>query len=487
MNKETMNSELKMPVRGKPYAHQQKAFDMACNLFGLTDGKLKSHGCAFLMEMGCGKTLSAIGVAGALFNAGKIHRILIVCPVSVTGVWEEEFQKFADFPYSLTILTGSSEKKIQTLNHLPESPLQVVVINYESTWRIEDALMKYHADLIIADEAHKIKEGRSKQSKAMHHLGDHAKYKLLLTGTAISGKEEDIWSEYRFLEPSIFGTSFYRFRSRYFYMSGYMNHVPIFRQSMLDDFEKRLHCIAYRVTKAQCLDLPATRDLIIPVDLEPKAAKKYLQLQKDAYTDLKKSVVTASNVLTKTLRLSQCTGGHLTGDDGRTETVSKAKLNALEDIIDSTMNEGKKLVIMARFVPELDDIEALLQKKNIGYVSIRGGVKDRMDLVDKFQNDPDCRVFVGQISAAGLGITLTAADTMVMYSLSYSMGDFDQMKARIHRSGQKNECLYIYLLARANGQKTIDYKVLKALQDKVSLAKQLVDDYRSGHNPYASI
>lgn len=477
---------LPMPIRGKPYRHQLAAYQMACDLFGLMDGKLKSHGCAFLMEMGCGKTLSAIGVAGALFKEKKIKRILIVCPVSVTGVWQEEFEKFAAYPYALTILNGSSEKKILTLHNLPKAVLQVVVINYESTWRIEGELLHYNADLIIADEAHKIKEGRSKQSKAMHHLGDHAMYKLLLTGTAISGKEEDIWSEYRFLEPSIFGTSFYRFRSRYFYMSGYGNHIPVFRKSMLDDFEKRLHCIAYRVTKAQCLDLPVARDLIIPIDLEPKAAKKYLQLEVDAYTQLKKSAVSATNILTKMLRLSQCTGGHLTGDDGRTETVSTAKLNALEDIVDSTMEEGKKLVVMARFVAELDDIEAMLKKKGIGYVSIRGGVKDRMDLVDQFQNDPDCKVFVGQISAAGLGITLTAADTMVMYSLSYSMGDFDQMKARIHRSGQKNDCLYIYLMARANGQNTIDYKVLKSLQDKVSLAKQLVDDYRNGKNPYAS-
>ena len=89
-------------------------------------------------------------------------------------------------------------------------------------------------------------------------------------------------------------------------------------------------------------------------------------------------------------------------------------------------------------------------------------------------------VFVGQIAAAGLGLTLTAASTMVFYSLDYSMSNFEQAKARIHRISQKENCHYIYLICKG----TVDTKVLKALRNKVDLAKLLVDDYRSGHNPY---
>lgn len=121
------------------------------------------------------------------------------------------------------------------------------------------------------------------------------------------------------------------------------------------------------------------------------------------------------------------------------------KLDALSDIIDTAMAEDKKIVIMARFVPELDDIQELLEKKKIGYAVVRGGVKDRDDEIHRFQYDDKCRVFVGQIAAAGLGITLTAASTMVFYSLDYSMSNFEQAKARIHRAGQKENCHYIYL------------------------------------------
>jgi SNF2 family DNA or RNA helicase len=100
--------------------------------------------------------------------------------------------------------------------------------------------------------------------------------------------------------------------------------------------------------------------------------------------------------------------------------------------------------------------------------------------VARFQNDPDVPVFVGQIATAGLGITLTAASTMVFYSLDYSMSTYEQSKARIHRAGQHMPCTYIYLTAQGTG----DEKVLKALKSKADLAKTLVDDYRKGNNPF---
>ena len=93
--------------------------------------------------------------------------------------------------------------------------------------------------------------------------------------------------------------------------------------------------------------------------------------------------------------------------------MSTAKLDALSDILDTAMDEGRKLVVMARFIPELNDIQELFWKKSIGYALIQGGVKDRAEEIRRFQEDEDCRVFVGQIAAAGLGITLTAASTMV--------------------------------------------------------------------------
>lgn len=476
----TENIELMMPIKATPYDHQKKAVAFACDKFGVFDNRLKSRGAALLMEMGTGKTIVSIAVAGCMYQYGKVNRVLVVAPLSILGVWEEEFEKFADFPYSLTILKGTSAKKKEQLTKLPDKGLQIVVVNYESAWRLEKELIAYNADLVIADEAHKLKENRSKQSQGMQHIGDKTRYKLLLTGTVITNRELDVFSQYRFLNPQIFGTSFYSFRNQYFDMGGYGNHTPIFRKWMTDDFLQKLHSIAYRVTKSECLDLPEMTEEIRTVNLEKDAAKLYDCIESDSYAEMDESEVTTANILTRMLRLSQITGGHLTDDDGMVNTVSHAKLEALSDIIDTAMSEDKKLVIMARFVPELDDIQELLEKKKIDYAAVRGGVKDRDSEIHRFQYDDRCRIFVGQIAAAGLGITLTAASTMVFYSLDYSMSNFEQAKARIHRAGQKENCHYIYLVCK----NTVDRKVLYALRKKINLAKMLVDDYRKGRNPF---
>ena len=396
---------IKMPIKVKPYKHQRNAFDFVCGLFGLTSFEEISSGAALLMEMGTGKSLVGVAVAGILSRFSMIDRVLVVCPLSIMGVWEEELAKFADFPYSVTLLKGTMAKKKDQLTNLPRAELQIVVTNYETMWRMEPELLRFRAGLIIADEGHRLKDGTSRQSKAMHRLGDQAEYRLLLTGTAISNKELDIYSEYRFAAPQIFGKSFYAFRGHYFNMGGYGGYVPIFKKEMLDDFLKKLHSVAFRVRKDECLDLPAITEEVRTIDLEPNAAKLYAQIEEESYAELRNSEVTVFNVLTRILRLSQITGGHLTDDDKAGHSVSTAKLDALSDIIDSMQAEGRKLVVMARFVPELDDIETLLQKKKIGYACVRGGVKDRAEEVRRFQEDDDCRIFVGQIQAAGMGLT----------------------------------------------------------------------------------
>ena len=431
--------------------------------------------------MGTGKSLTAIAVAGTLYQEGKINRVLIVAPLSILGVWKEEFEKFAKVDFELFVLTGTITKKTETLKAFQRDKLQVAVINYESAWRMEKELLAWNADLIIADEGHKIKTHNISASKTMHRLGLKARYRLLLTGTIITNKAIDVFSQYKFLNPTVFGQSFYTFRNRYFDMVGYGNYTPVLKASMETEFTQKLHSIVYRVTKAECLDLPEMTDVIRKVELEPAAEKMYRTLIQDSYASLENSEITATNILTKLLRLSQLTGGFIgTDDDSKVHNVSSAKLRVLEDIIDEVLQEGQKLVIIARFIPEIDAICNLLDKKAIKFALVKGSIKDRAGEVSRFQSDPEVQIFVGQIATAGLGITLTAASTMVFYSLDYSMSNFEQAKARIHRAGQKYPCTYLYLIAKG----TIDEKVLMALRKKVGLAKMLIDDYHKGMNPF---
>ncbi len=474
--------EINMPIRARPYDHQRRAFSFTCQMFGLTGhDPPTSRGVALLMEMGTGKSLTTIAVAGRLYLDQKIKRLLIVAPLSILGVWQEEFRKFADFEYSLVVLNGSESKKIEKLRQMPSLGLQVAVINYESAWRLEKELAVWDADLIVCDEGHKIKTHNIAASKCIHRLGAKARYRMLLTGTIITNKAIDVFSPYKFLNPVVFGNSYYAFRNRYFDMVGYGNHTPVLKSDMADELTRRIHSIAFRATKAECLDLPETTEIVLTVELELQAKRLYQQLARESFAQIEDGEITAANVLTRLLRLSQLTGGFLRGDETeRVERVSSAKLDALSDIVDSAAQEGGKLVIIARFLPEIDAITAMLERKSIGYSLITGAVKNRDEQVRRFQADPDVTVFVGQIATAGLGITLTAADKMVFYSLDYSMSNFEQTKARIHRVGQRNLCTYLYLIA----ENTIDAKVLKALRDKADLARVLIDDCRAGHNPF---
>jgi len=471
--------KITLPIRAAPYHHQREAYRFACVLLGL-DSEVRSRGAALLMEMGTGKTITAIAIAGALYQAGQIHRVLVTAPLSILGVWEQEFEKFADYEFTLVILSGSGTKKADTLRHMTGATLQVAVINYESAWRLEKEITAWAPGLIIADEGHKIKTHNTAVSKSMHRLGARAAYRLLLTGTVITNKAIDVFSQYKYLNPSVFGNSFYAFRNRYFDLVGYGQHTPVLKRSMERELTEKLHSIAFRATKAECLDLPETTDVVRLVDLEPAAMRVYRDLVKDSYAELGKTEITATNILTRLLRLSQLTGGFLGGDDGIAQAVSAAKLGALADIIEEVRQEGKKLVVIARFVPEIRAIRKLLEKQGAGYSLIMGEVKDREAQVSRFQNDPDVQVFVGQIATAGLGITLTAASTLVFYSTDYSMSNHEQTRARIHRVGQRENCTYIYLTAKG----TVDEKVLQALQSKADLARTLVDDYRRGLNPF---
>jgi SNF2 family DNA or RNA helicase len=390
-------------------------------------------------------------------------------------VWDEEFRKFADFDDTLAVLDGSGAKKADTLRHLKGEFQQVVVVNYESAWRLEKEILSWKPDIVICDEGHKIKNHNANAAKAMHRIGAAAKYRLLLTGTVITNKALDVFSQYKFLNPVVFGNSFYSFRNRYFDMTGYGNHTPVMKKKMEAELMAKIHSIAYRATKAECLDLPETTDIIRTVELEPSAAKLYRCLVKDSYAELGGAEITATNILTKLLRLSQLTGGFL-----EEKSVGKAKLDALADIIETAQESNQKLVIIARFTAEIAAIKKLLEKQNIKFSVVDGSTKNRTEEVKQFQENNAVTVFIGQIATAGMGITLTAASTLVFYSYDYNYANFEQSKARIHRVGQTQNCSYIYLVAK----NTVDAKILKALRNKADIAKTLIDDYRNSKNPF---
>lgn len=346
------------PVRAKMFKHQIRGANMS--LLQLTSGGKEQHkGFGFLFEMGCGKTLTAIATMGALYQQHRIKRVLVVAPTSVCSVWPHDLQQFAAFPYHCETLLGEKKKRLEGLDALevwPFASLKIAVINYESTHRdgIFDALVEYDADLIICDESQRIKNHSAAQSKALHKLGDKARYKLALSGTPVQNNAVDLYSQYRFLDSAVFGSNFFAFRNRYCVMGGYGQHQIVGYQHMEQLIQKE-HSIAYRVTKAECLDLPPQTFENRYVKFSPAERKLYDQLRKSSFAELAGGdSITATTVLTKMLRLMQLTGGFTQTDDGtRPQQIGAAKLDALEDILDDYVQEAGQM-LLPRFRPRFD-------------------------------------------------------------------------------------------------------------------------------------
>ena len=396
---------------------------------------------------------------GALWKFGRAKRVLVVAPSSVCGVWPKEMEEMADFPFSVAVMTGDKKKRLEALGSLENAPrqnLQMAVINYESTWRngIFEALAAWKPDLIIADESQRIKTHDAAQSKAMHRLGDITPYKLILSGTPVQNNAIDIFSQYRFLDSGVFGTSFYAFRNKYAIMGGFDKHQIVGYREM-DDLIQKEHSIAYRVTKDEALDLPEQTFENRYIQLSPADRKVYDQIRRDSYAELE----------------------------------NKAKLEALMEIVGDCVDAGQKLVVFARFTSEIDLIADALRQSKVPFGMIDGRTPtehktdrvtgeqtlSRSEVVQDFQTNPNTVVFLAQIQTAGLGITLHAASTAVFYSLDFNYANYVQALARIHRIGQRSACTYIHLLV----EKSVDEKVLKAIGTKDDLAKSIVDSWRT--------
>lgn len=474
---------LPYPVKANLYKHQIRGANMALRAFGALDAKTPGGGFGELFEMGCGKTLTTIAVAGALYNLGKIDRVLVVAPTSVCSVWPHDLNQFATFPWEARVLLGDKKKRLKALNELENWPfkaLRIAVINYESTHRdgIFEALAAYKPDLIVCDESQRIKNPSAAQSKALHKLGDAAPFRMILSGTPVQNNAVDLYSQYRFLDPAVYGANFYAFKNRYCIMGGYGQHQIVGYRNM-DELVEKEHSVAYRVTKEECLDLPQQTFINRYVQFTDAEQAIYEQLHKSSFLELETGEnVTATTILTMYLRLMQLTGGFLTADEStRPKQVNTAKLDALADIVDDyVVDAGKKLVIFARFRAEIAAIENLLRLRKIQYGSIYGDVpmEERGKIVEDFQTNPVTKVFVAQIQTAGLGITLHAASTAVFYSYDYNYANYAQALARIHRIGQRLPVTYIHLVVDGS----IDEKILAALENKEDMAKTVVDSWR---------
>jgi len=273
----------------------------------------------------------------------------------------------------------------------------------------------------------------------------------------------DIYSQYRFLDSGIFGTSFVAFKKRYAIMGGFQGH-EIIGWANEDEMNRKFYSIAYKADKS-VIELPEYIDIYRKAELTPKAMKVYRELEEVFWTDVDKGEVTAANALTRLLRLQQVTSGYVRTDEKEEVEIDTSKADLLADIIEDIEIE-EPITVFARFRHDITTIKKTFEKAGRSCAELSGSANELKDWQDgKFNS------IVVQIQSGGLGISLARARYCIYYSLGFSLGDYEQSRARIHRPGQQREVVYIHLLMK----NTIDERVYGALKKKKDVVRSILD------------
>ena len=238
----------------------------------------------------------------------------------------------------------------------------------------------------------------------------------------------------------------------------------------LDELHKRMYRIAFRVRADDVLDLPPTTDSTRTCELSADAARVYRQMDKELRAQVNQGEITAANGLARLMRLQQITSGYLP-IDGEPTVVDSSKQELLKEVLeDMGLGEDRAAVVFCRFHNDIDATHDVCTELGLRCTELSG----RQNELLAFQTDPTVTVIAVQVQAGGLGIDLSRARYGIYYSLDWSLGNYEQSRARIHRPGQENHVTYVHLVASG----TVDEVVLDALERKADVVNAVVDDMR---------
>lgn len=349
----------------------------------------------------------------------------------------------------------------------------MVIVNYESAYRepLGGWLKQQRWDLLVMDESHRLKNPAGATSHWAARVAERSRSRLALTGTPMPHSPLDLYAQYRAVDQSVFGNSYQQFKNRYAefeiipaqdYRAG-IKAVSGYRN--LDELNEKFYQLAFRVTAAETLDLPPVIETYARVNLGARARRLYADLAQAFHAELDSGErITAANALAKLLRFQQLTSGFAVTAEGKILQVDDAKERALTDLLED-LPRREPVVVFARFREDLESIARTARKLGRPHHEISGRVKDLAEWQQKGG------VLAVQIQAGGLGLDLTAARHCVYYSLGFSLGDYLQSVARLHRPGQRGLAHYVHLTAA----QSIDEIIVAALADKEDVVQRILD------------
>lgn len=448
------------------FNHQNDAVNFAINRGG---------NAAILHECGLGKTRTAIEIFKRLRLQNPRLKMMVIAPLSLlNAAWACDISKFSGFTF----------QDLHDNFSISERP-DAYLVNFETlisdkkTALLAKFLQNYDVFCVV-DESSRLKNPKAKTTKTLLKLCDKFKYRVIMSGTPAPNGEFEYWAQMEFIRPGILHPSFYAFRNTFFHLE--RNGVKMIQQGQFmtrqmsreifskgwkyaitpasrESLMKRIAPLCHWAKKDECLDLPEQVDEIREVELSAKQRGIYNEMKRQLITEIQGQEIVAQAALTKLMKLREIVSGFAMDALGQAQDIGESpKLAELLHFVEEAGNQ--QIIVWANFHWEIRKIREALSP--IGrVVTLFSETEDRNESIKDFQ-EGRARFLVAHPRSAAHGLTFVNCSTQVFFSLDWSYDAHEQARARTHRAGQKNACLYVYLVAKD----TIDEQIMEALRKK---------------------
>ncbi len=406
-------------------------------------------------DMGLGKTTSTI--IAALESGAK--KVLIICPATLKINWKREIENYSDRTIYI------AEGKNFSTEH------DFVIINYDILKNFHDSkkkddsqILSANFDLVVVDEAHYIKNAQAQRTKLINDIVKRVDRLWLLTGTPMTSRPIDYYNLLSLVDSPVaknWMAYVIRYCSGYQFKVGARKVWNVMGSSNLDELRERTSNTITRRLKEDVLDLPDK--IITPVYLRLKS-KDYEELMGEYFNWYEKNPEESKSLTVQFTKLTKVR-----------QVIANEKISQTIELAENILEQGKKVIIFCNFTDSLNQIVEHFGKSA---VKVDGSMAkhDRQYSVDQFQENEKIKVFVGNIKAAGVGLTLTAAEAVIMNDLSFLPSDHSQAEDRAYRFGQKNNVLVYYPIF----ENTIEGVIYDILNNKKQVIATVMGDNLGG-------
>lgn len=415
--------------------------------------------CALFLDMGLGKTATALTTISDFLDDMFVTRTLIIAPLRVCNtVWAQEATKWEHLKHlDIAVCTGSSAERIAALKRGAD----ITVINRENVvWLQEN--FKWCWDMIVIDESSSFKSPKAKRFKALKKVIKNVRSVVLLTGTPSPNGQQDLWSQFYLIDS---GDRLCRtvtlFRRIYFNPAGYGGYKYELKDGSKATINEKISDVSLSMSSDDYLQLPDRIDLSERVTLSDNDMRKYKEFEKGFLLELERTDIAAPSAAVLAGKLLQFANGAIYDEDGAYHEVHKSKLDALKEIVED--NPTENLFVAYNYKSDL----ARIQKAFPNAVTLsRSG--DELEA----WNRGEIEMLLAHPASAGHGLNAQHGGSVVVwFGLNWSLELYQQFNARLHRQGQNKPVRVMHIVA----SDTIDEQVLGAIRSKAKNQAELLD------------